>query len=67
MLKDWKLVENKKSFKTFYKKEGSRNIWVFTNDGKIWMVDLDDSRKPIRRFKTKSQAIKYARQYMRTH
>ena len=66
-LKDWKKVENKKYFKTFHKDEGSINIWVFSNDGKNWMVDLDDSEKPIKKFKSESQALAFTKGYMRTH
>ena len=63
----WKKVENKKYFKTFYKEKDSKNIWVFSNDKKNWMVDLDDSKKPIKRFTTETKALKYTNNYIKKH
>jgi len=66
-LKCWKKVGNKKYFKTFYNEKDSINIWVFSNDKKNWMVDLDNSEKPIKKFKTEKRAISFTNKHMKKH
>jgi len=63
-LKDWKKVENKKKRIVFYRERDSRNIFIFL-DNKKWTVDLDDSRIPFKDFKTFTEAISFAKEYMR--
>ena len=64
--KDYKKITDKKYFIAFYKEKDSINIWIFSNDKKNWMVDLDDGEK-LKTFKTKSQALAFAKQYMRNN
>jgi len=65
-LKNWKKVENKKYFKCFWKENASINIWVFSNDKKNWLVDLDTGEE-LKKFKSESQAIKFVKSYMKKH
>ena len=63
-LKDWKLVFNVKDQVLYKHKDGERII-IITDEGKrkkwLFSVNLGNRRE----FKTKSQAMKFARSYMR--
>tara|TARA_Y100000310_G_scaffold60266_1_gene55624 strand:- start:5324 stop:5524 length:201 start_codon:yes stop_codon:yes gene_type:complete len=64
-MKDWKKVDD--DTKDFWKKEGVGKIKV-RKDGKGWLVDIDTlERDTGTEFKTKQEALKFAREYMRTH
>jgi len=63
-IKDWKKINEGKNGVVFYDKKNLRNIFVFLDrEEKKWYVDLDKFKS----FKTKSQALSYAKNYMRKH
>ena len=64
MLKDWKKVKDNKEF-IEYEKKGSKKEWIQVSKGiNYWYVSYPSRRIPL---KTKSQALKYAKSYMRKH
>ncbi len=68
-LKDWKKVDNKKGSSDIYTwTVGNKNI-VITEIQKEYDVGLisSNSYKFLKSFKTKSQALKFAKAYMRKH
>lgn len=71
-LKDWKKTENSKSYIKFYHKtkELIIRIDLFKPEKYGYTVNISDFREYTlehKDFKTKSQALKYARSYMRKH
>lgn len=74
-IKDWKIIRRTKVGEIVWRNEKKDiNVGVYRpssyparNDG--WDVDIDFSLNNVKtkRFKTKSGALKYAKQYMRKH
>ena len=62
-LKDWKQIENHPRDNKWRKNKNTIGIWEFHHGG--WFFERYD--KELKYFKTKSQALKYAKAYMRKH
>ena len=72
-LKDWKRLklkrEDSKLGSVVYNKEGEANLIIYEVKNAGWFVDLDTASigTTLKITKSKSQALSYAKQYMRTH
>lgn len=75
MLKDWKKIRKdvyQKNLKGYHFNQiriGKTELNVYTHGIKPYYVDFykDGVYKRTKRFKTKSQALKFAKSYMRKH
>jgi len=65
-IKGWKKGKVS-SFKEYYKSTLNHSFLVIQKSFGIWNVVLVDNYKILGVFSTKSQALKFAKQYMRTH
>jgi hypothetical protein len=67
-IKDWKKVEDNKSGIVFKDRKNEANFIIIENPKfykrKIWIIYINESSNNYR-FKTKSQALAFAREYMR--
>ena len=71
-IKDWKLLfDDSESGIGYRKKDKTLNVFnsYFYTDKNLWEMSVTkNSRKIVKKhFKTKSQALKYAKAYMRKH
>ena len=72
-IKDWKKITNKKDHLAWEKKNGDFQVMIYNFKG--WKGryfergngNIRWEPSNIRNFKTKSQALKYAKSYMRKH
>ena len=72
-LRDWKIIVNKRDQISWEKKNGDFQVTIYDSNG--WKGryfergsgEIRWEPGDIRNFKTKSQALGYAKQYMRTH
>ena len=70
-IKDWKLVDKSQYRIKYNKKNSHGTITIYKNEGinnkKYWTVDIQYFTFERKSFKTKQQALRYARAYMRVH
>ena len=79
-LKDWKKVNGEDTFNQWYRKDNtSLNVFVYLQDyaeeaygykkKSEWVYEVHKERQTIREkaFDTKSEAMKFAKDYMRRH
>ncbi|MFW5793875.1 MAG: hypothetical protein ACOCV1_00095 [Bacillota bacterium] len=68
-LKDWNNTHNNKTL-IVYEKNTSKMIirkYPYPIGKLVWTVSLDSSSNWTKYFKTKQQALKFAKEYMRKH
>ena len=72
VLKDWKLISDMPENYLWQKKNG-KELYTYKLhasvvwDGNPWVATNMPDEKELKTFKTKAQALKFAKEYMRTH
>lgn len=70
MIKDWKKTKNTKTFIIFDNRLTNITLWLKKDkEFGSWYIDLwtNTAGKTIKILKTKQQALKFAKSYMKTH